>query len=115
MYSLFISQSIQDIRAWKHSVLDGLDGPVHPPVVMDNPTNCSRMESLSFKLGCRGNKGGREMISILFIGMIVSLFIPLSYALCRASDEGERSFGYKEGQNGKEEEMTDEDAGQAIQ
>ena len=55
------------------------------------------------------------MISILFIGMIVSLFIPLTYALCRASDEGERSFGYKEGQNGKEEEMTDEDAGQAIQ
>ena len=35
------------------------------------------------------------MISILFIGMIVSLFIILSYALCRASDEADRMFGYK--------------------
>ena len=35
------------------------------------------------------------MISILFIGMIVSLFIILSYALCRASDEADSIFGHK--------------------
>ncbi|MCR0262517.1 hypothetical protein MKC73_01205 [[Clostridium] innocuum] len=55
------------------------------------------------------------MIAILIIGMIVSLFVLLSYALCKASAEGDRCFGYSEGRNEKEEEMTDEDAGQAIQ
>ena len=47
------------------------------------------------------------MISILFIGMIVSLFIILSYALCRASDEADRMFGYKT--MSRDHEMTYED------
>ena len=55
------------------------------------------------------------MISICFIGMIISIFVLLSYALCKASAEGDRRFGYGEGRNEKEEEMTDEDAGQDIQ
>ena len=56
------------------------------------------------KLLC--NTGGRSMISILFIGMIVSLFIILSYALCRASDEADRMFGYKT--MSRDHEMTHE-------
>lgn len=31
---------------------------------------------------------------MFFVGMIVSLFIILSYALCRASDEADSMFGY---------------------
>ncbi|MCR0336013.1 hypothetical protein MKA38_09060 [[Clostridium] innocuum] len=47
------------------------------------------------------------MISILIIGMIVFLFVLLSYALCRASDEGDSIFGYKT--MSKDYEMTHED------
>lgn len=32
---------------------------------------------------------------MFFVGMIVSLFIILSYSLCRASDEADSIFGHK--------------------
>ena len=53
------------------------------------------------------------MISILFIGMIVSLFIILSYALCRASDEAYRMFGYKT--MSRDHEMTYEDDHKSLE
>ncbi|MFQ9725600.1 MAG: hypothetical protein ACLRY6_22565, partial [[Clostridium] innocuum] len=39
--------------------------------------------------------GGGSIMLMFFVGMIVSLFIILSYSLCRASDEADSMFGYK--------------------